>query len=129
MRMQSICLTLALCAAPVLLASDEPSPEHVKWMKESNELNGKIRKNEDVANSAQRLAVLYKDVEAFWGKRSEVGGKAAKDLQTSATALAAASASGDAAAVTAASRGIGGACRTCHDAHREKVSDNVYRIK
>ncbi len=129
MRVQSLCLTLALCAVPVLIASEEPPAQHVKWMKESGELQGKIRKNEDVAASAQRLAAIYKEVEGFWGPRSEVGGKAAKDLQVAANALASAATAGDATAVTAASRGVGGACRTCHDAHREKISENVYKIK
>jgi len=82
-----------------MLGSEEPPAQHVKWMKESGELQGKIRKNEDIAASAQRLAAIYKEVEGFWTPRSEVGGKASKDLQAAATALASAATSGDAAAM------------------------------
>ena len=32
-------------------------------------------------------------------------------------------------AVATALKTVGGTCRTCHDAHREKVSENVYKIK
>jgi cytochrome c556 len=129
MRMQSLLLTLALAAVPVLLASEDPSPQHVQWMKETGSLNGKIRKNEDVEASAKRLAALYKDVAVFWAPRSEVGKKTTADVQAGAEALAKAAAAGDAAAAGTASRTIGGACRSCHDAHREKISETEYKIK
>jgi len=122
-------LALALAAVPTLAASEDPPPQHVEWMKESGELMGKIRKNVEVEASAKRMATLFKDVEAFWVKRSETGGKSSKDLQDAANSLAAAASSGDSAALAAAGKGIGGACRTCHDAHREKISETVYKIK
>lgn len=127
--MQSLCLTLALCAVPALFAAEDPSPQHVQWMKKTEELQHKIRDNQDVAGSAKGLAALYKEIEGYWGKRSEVGAKTTKDIQAGAAALAAAAAANDAAGVASARKVIGGGCRGCHDQHREKVSDGVYKIK
>lgn len=91
-------------------------------MKESGQLQDKIRNGQDVAASARRLQALYKDVEAFWAKRkSEIAVKAVRDIQAAAAKVAA----GDASA----GRAIGGGCRACHDQHREKISDTVYKIK
>jgi cytochrome c556 len=129
MKMQLSFLALALTAAPFLLGSEDPPPQHVNWMKESGQLQGKIRKNEDVEASAKRLAAISVEVEAFWAKRSEVGLKSAKEASEAANAIAKAAAAGDAAGVAAASRSLGAACKACHDANREKVSEGVYKIK
>jgi hypothetical protein len=122
-------LALALTVAPFLMGAEDPPPQHVQWMKESGQLQGKIRKNEDVEASAKRLAAIYVEVEAFWAKRNETGLKSAKEGQEAANALAKAAAAGDAAGIAAASRSLGNSCRTCHDANREKVSEGVYKIK
>lgn len=129
MRMQTLVFTLALCAVPAVFAAEDPSPQHVKWMKETEDLQHKIRDGQDVAGSAKRLAALYKDIEAYWSKRSEVGAKTTKEVQAGAMALAAAATANDAAGVASARKSIGGGCRGCHDQHREKVSDGVYKIK
>jgi len=129
MRMQTLFFTLALCAVPAVFAAEDPSPQHVKWMKETEDLQHKIRDGQDVAGSAKKLAALYKDIESYWGKRSEVGAKTTKEVQAGAMALASAAAANDAAGVASARKTIGGACRGCHDQHREKVSDGVYKIK
>ena len=127
--MQSLVFTLALCAVPAVFAAEDPSPQHVKWMKDTEDLQHKIRDGQDVAASAKTLAALYKDIEGFWAKRSEVGGKTSKDVQAGATALAAAAAANDAGGVASARKSIGAACKGCHEAHREKVSDGVYKVK
>jgi len=98
-------------------------------MKEIGSLQGKIRKNEDVEASAKRLAALSKDVEAFWGKRSDVGLKSAQELGAAANTIASAAAAGKADDIAAGGKSLGGACRSCHDAHREKISEGVYKIK
>lgn len=118
------CLLLSLClAAPVALSTlEDPPPQHVQWMKESGQLQDKIRNGQDVQASARRLEAIYKEVEAFWVKRnSEIAVRAARDIQTAAAKVA----GGDASA----GRAIGAGCRTCHDQHREKISDTVYKIK
>ena len=127
--MRPLFCALLLTAAPGLFAAEDPSPQHVQMMKEIGSLQGKIRKNEDVEASAKRLAALSNDVQAFWGKRSEVGLKASKDMNSAAMAIAGAAAAGKADDIAAGGKSLGGACRSCHDAHREKVSEGVYRIK
>ncbi len=127
--MQTLFLSLALCAVPAVFAADEPSPQHVKWMKDTEDLQHKIRDGQDVAANAKSLAALYKEIEGYWGKKSEVGAKTTKDIQVAALALATAAAGNDAAGVASNRKLIGGSCRACHDQHREKVSENVYRIK
>jgi len=98
-------------------------------MKEVQELQGKIRKNVEVEASAKRVAELGKDIEAFWAKRSETGAKSSKDLIAAATALAKAAGANDEAAIKDSGKLLGGTCRSCHDAHRERVGENVYKIK
>lgn len=105
-----------------MAALEDPPPQHVKWMKESAELQEKIRNGQDVQASARRMEALYKEVEAFWARRkSDVAVKACRDIQAAAAKVAA----GDAGAA----RSIGAGCRSCHDQHREKISDTVYKIK
>jgi cytochrome c556 len=123
--------TLGLVAAFLFsaAAAEDPSPQHVQWMKESGELQGKIRKNVEVEASGKRLAALYQEVGKFWAARSETGKKSAADIVQGGNALAQAAVAGNAEGVAAASKIIGGGCRGCHDAHREKISDTVYKIK
>ncbi|MCS7042722.1 MAG: hypothetical protein N2036_09410 [Bryobacteraceae bacterium] len=118
----TVVLALSLAAPAVIAALEDPPPQHVKWMKESAELQDRIRNGQDVQASARRMEALYKEVEAFWAKRnSEVAVKACRDIQAAAAKVAA----GDAGA----GRAIGAGCRSCHDQHREKISDTVYKIK
>lgn len=114
-------LSLPFCAA-ALSQLEDPPPQHVQWMKESGQLQDRIRNGQDVQASAKRLEAIYRDVEAFWAKRrSDVAVKAARDIQAAAAKVA----SGDASAA----RAIGVGCRSCHDQHREKISDTVYKIR
>lgn len=118
----SVLIAISLAIPATVAALEDPPPQHVKWMKESAELQDKIRNGQDVQASARRMEALYKEVEAFWAKRkSDVAVKACRDIQAASAKVAA----GDAAAA----RGIGAGCRSCHDQHREKVSDTVYKIK
>lgn len=129
MRMQSLTLVASLAACSLLMGSDVPPPEHVQWMKDMGQAQGKIRKGEDVEASAKKMAEVSKQVGAFWAKRAEDGAKFAKDGETAALAMATAAAANDAAGVQAAGRTLGGTCRGCHDAHREKISETEYKIK
>jgi len=86
--MHGIIAAAVLAASPALFAAEDPTPHHVKWMKESGELQGKIRKGIEVEASAKRTAAIYKEVEGFWAKRSEDGAKSARDAQAAANELA-----------------------------------------
>ena len=129
MRMQLLTLAFVLMSGPALVSAEEPTPEHQKLMKDIGGLNGKIRKGEDVEGSAKLLAAAGKQVEAFWGKRSEIGLKSSQELQAGANEMAVAAAASNADGVAAAGKKVGGSCRSCHDQHREKVAENVYKIK
>lgn len=112
-----------------MVSAEEPTPDHQKLMKDIGGLNGKIRKGEEVAANAKLLADAGKKVEDFWGKRSEVGLKSSQEMQAGANEMAAAATASNADGVAAAGKKIGGSCRSCHDMHREKVAENVYKIK
>ncbi len=122
---------LAACTAVpfFLLASEVPPPEHVKLMKDINDVNGKIRKGVDVEANAKMLGDLAKQVDGIWAKKSEAAGKSSAALLTGSADLAKAAAASDAPGMQAAGRIVGGSCRTCHDAQREKISDTEYKIK
>lgn len=126
MKYLRLAFPVSLVVAGLVLGAEDPSPQHVKWMKDTDALNGKIRKGEDVAASAKALAVIYKDVAAYWGKRDPAAGKTAEDVVNAATALAAA---GNPEEAQAQQKIIGGACRSCHNAHRERLPDGSYKIK
>ncbi len=127
--MRTLSMTLALVTCAAVYASEDPSPQHVQWMKETDGLMDKIRAKEDVAANAKKLAALYKQVETYWAPRSAVGGQSSRDVQQAALKLAEVATGGDAAAIQQAARGIGPACRSCHDTHREKVAPNVFKIR
>lgn len=129
MRLLGILTLGSLMTASLLLGAEDPPEAHVKLMKEIGKLSGNLRKGIDVEASASKIAALGPDVDKFWAKRSETGAKTTKDMIAAATALAAAAKSNDSAAVAEASKQLGGSCKGCHDAHREKVSEGVYKIK
>src|SRR5262245_723859 len=114
--------------AGIAIASEDAPPEHKKWMKDLGAQQGAIRKGVDVEKNAADMQQTMKEVHAFWAKRhSEVGVKASNDTIAGATAVA--KAAGDKEAITAGMKMIGAGCRGCHDAHREKIADNEYKIK
>jgi Cytochrome C' len=127
--MHLLTLAFVLMSGPALVSAEEPTPDHVNLMKEIGGLNGKIRKGDDVAGNAKLLAAAGKKVESFWGKRSEVGMKSSQEMIAGANEMATAAAANNAEGIAAAGKKVGGSCRSCHDMHREKVAENVYKIK
>lgn len=127
--MQLLALAFVLMSGAALVSAEEPTPAHQNLMKDIGGLNGKIRKGEDVPANAKLLAAAGKQVEAFWGKRSEIGLKSSQELIAGANEMATAAANNNAEGVAAAGKKVGGSCRSCHDQHREKVAENVYKIK
>lgn len=120
---------VGLCA----FAQDEAAIE--KNMKAINEHAGVIRKlpskaSPEAATHAEQLAALYDEMKGFWTKRnfSDAVGWA-EEGHKAALALAAAAKAGDAAQADASFTAMGGTCRSCHTAHREKNADGKYVIK
>ena len=125
----SVPLALALVCG-VAAASEDPSPQHVKWMKDLGDQSGNIRKGIDVEANAKAMQASVKAMESFWKARnSAVANQAMADNLKGAQALEAAAAKGDKDAMAAAQKQIGGSCRGCHEEHREKLSDTQYRIR
>ncbi|MBI4907438.1 MAG: hypothetical protein HY820_27685 [Acidobacteria bacterium] len=123
-----------LLGASMLMALDEK--ELTTKMKAAGDHMNAIRKAmqggamADVATHAKGMVSALDGTEGFWKERKmDDAVKFNLDGLEGARALVkAAEGSDNAAARTAASK-MGGACKSCHEAHREKVSDGVYRIK
>ena len=131
---------LALAAAGVLaigvMANEKPSDEYVKSMKDANVAAQSLRRDVEAKNydaivkDAATLKALFAGTEEFWTKRNgedavaaaKAGGKAATDLESAAKAK-------NEEAITASAKAVNGACKTCHDAHRERLPDGTSEIK
>jgi cytochrome c556 len=131
---------LAVAAASVLamgvMANEKPSEAYVKSMKETNAAAQSLRKNveakdyDGVAKDAATLKTLFAGTEEFWTARkaddaiaaAKAGGTAATDLESAAKAK-------NAEGVTTAAKAVNASCKSCHDAHRERLPDGTSGIK
>jgi cytochrome c556 len=131
---------LALAAASVLaigvMANEKPSEAYVKSMKDMNVAAQSLRKNieakdyDAVAKDAAALKTLFAGTHDFWEKRkaddavaaAKSGVKASDELAEAATAK-------NADGVAAAAKVVNSTCKTCHDAHRERLPDGTSEIK
>ena len=126
-------MAAAALAAFGLFAQDEAAYE--KEMKSMDQHAGVLRKlqaktGDEAASNAEQLVRLYASTHQFWARRNvEDAVKWAEEGKAAATELAAAAKAGDAAKAEAAFKALGGTCRSCHTAHREKLPDGTYRIK
>ncbi len=123
-------IAVAAIAAGVAIGAEDAPPEHQKWMKDLGNQMGALRKGVDVEKNATDMQATMKEVTEFWRKRpSEVGMKSSNDTVAGAIEVANAAQAGDKAAMSAGMKLIGAGCKACHDVHREKISDNVYKMK
>ena len=126
-------ILVAAVAACGLFAQDEQS--FVKDMKGIDQHAAVLRKlqaktGDDAAASAEQLAKLYGSMKDFWTKRNvEDAAKWSDEGKAAALELASAAKAGDAAKADTAFKAVGGTCRSCHTAHREKLADGTYKIK
>jgi len=123
---------VALCAS--LMALDEAEVQ--TKMKGAGEAMSGLRKAmqagsmPDVATHAKKMVESLDGVDSFWTGRSM--GQAAKwQLEGLAAAkdLAKAAEAGNADAARSAMGKVGASCKQCHEAHREKIGENKYKIK
>lgn len=130
-----VSLLLAAMSSTIIWALDEKEVQ--TKMKAAGDAMGGLRKSlgagsmPDVAKHAKSMtASLDGGVDKFW---ASMGMAKAAEWQKSSVAaskaLEAAAESGNADAVKAAMGKLGSTCKQCHEAHREKVSENVYKIK
>lgn len=129
MKLHSSLLTAFLLLLPMAVA-EEPPESHKKWMKDAGDAMGSLRKGVDVEKNAAQMETIFKEVHGFWSKRtSDVGGKSSLDTQAAARLIVSGAKAGDKAELSAGMKALGAACKSCHDVHREKVSEGVYTIK
>lgn len=84
----------------------------------------------DVATHAKSMVAALSGVEDFWKSRNmSNAAKWQADGAEAAKALVAAAEANDADGVRAAMGKVGSSCKQCHEAHREKVGENEYKIK
>ena len=120
----------AAALAGVAVASEDAPPDHVQWMKDLGSQMGALRKGVDVEKNATAMQATLKDVGLFWQKRtSDVAVKSNNDSIAGAAQVAKAAQAGDKEGISAGMKMVGAGCKGCHDVHREKVSETVYKIK
>jgi cytochrome c556 len=125
-----VCTKLALCAlaAGLAIAAEDAPPEHQKWMKDLGDQMGSLRKGVEVEKNAQDMQTTLAHVREFWAKRpSEVALKSTDESVEGAAKIV--KAAGDKAVISEGMKLVNAGCRSCHNAHREKISDTEYKIK
>jgi len=124
-----ILLTI-VCAVSmgVAVASEDAPPQHQKWMKDLGNQMGALRKGIDVEKNATDMQAILKEVAVWWQSRnSQFAAKACQDSADGAAQIV--KAAGDKAGIAAGMKLVGAGCKGCHDNHREKISETVYKIK
>jgi cytochrome c556 len=128
-------LALLLLIVPAVAVVAEEYPEFVSMMKMANQASGGLSKMDkktgpQAMRDAERLGSVYEEMIPFWrGRNAPAAVKIAEEGKAAAAELASAAFAGDADKAEAAFKTIGGTCKTCHDARREKLADGKYRIK
>ena len=109
--------------------------DYSKIMKEVGSTNGGLRgagaaPTEDNVKAAQRLNVIFKDVQAYWeGKKVDDAVNFAKAAVAASDSLAKALSAKDEAGAGAAQKTLAGQCAGCHMAHREKTPEGTFKMK
>lgn len=126
--------TLLSVAMVFGFAMDEKQLEtHMKGVGKSMGALREGMKGGDMAKAAEGAEGIAKHLtgtDAFWAEHKlDDGVKSTKDAIAAANALAAAAKANDVGGAKGAMQKMGGACKSCHDAHREKVGENEYKVK
>jgi cytochrome c556 len=112
------------------VAAEDAPPEHQQWMKDLGDQMGALRKGAEVEKNAKDMQATLAQVRTFWAKRtSEVAVKTTDESAQGAAQIAKAASAADAAGISEGMKLVNSGCRGCHNTHREKVSETVYRIK
>lgn len=117
------------------LAAAAQDTEFAAWMKTTNTA-AKVLKAMDVktgaeaTGNAERLGLVYENMIGFWRRHnakdavkwSEAGKAAAAQLASAARA-------GDTEKAGASFQALTGTCQSCHEARRERVAEDKFRIR
>jgi hypothetical protein len=113
----------------------EEYPEFITWMKATGTASDDLKKmeqktGEQAMRRAERIGGVYESMIGFWRQRNTSDAvKWSEEGKAAALQLATAAYSGDAEKAKAAFTALNGTCRSCHEAHREKIADGKYRMK
>ena len=128
---RAMLLIWAVCG----IAAAEEYTEFTAWMKSTGSAFHAVEKlnpktGTEAVGNAEQLGKVYENMIAFWRQRNAADAvKWSEEGKAASTQLASAAHSGDAEAASAAFKALGGTCRSCHQAHREKTADGKYKIK
>ena len=127
-------IALLFLAAALAWGIDEKEVEG--RMKATGDAMGELRKSMQAGNmteAAKHARVIEEKqsgLDAYWtGKNLTQAATWSKDGVVAAGELAKALEAGAADTVRPAMGKLGGTCKSCHDAHREKLPDGTYRLK
>ncbi len=129
-RMLGLIAGCVLALSGVAMAAEDAPADHVQWMKDLGKQMGSIRKGVDVEKNAADMQATLKLVGGWWKPRNSAEAmKTCSESFKGAQAVAKAAAANDKDGIAAGMKMIGAGCKGCHDAHREKIGENQYKIK
>jgi cytochrome c556 len=124
---------LVFSASGCLVAEEHPELE--AWMKTmdtgAKALNKLQNKTGDEAiKNAESIGGAYESMIGFWRQRNAADAvNWSEQGKAAAVQLASAASAEDAQQAAAAFKSLGGTCRSCHDAYREKLPNGKYALK
>ena len=133
MKLTKLIPMLMLGAA--LAAVAEENPEFITWMKTMGSAMDDLKKmepktGEQAMRRAERIGAAYENMIGFWRQRNAADAvKWSEEGKAAALQLATAIYAADAAKTAESYKALSGTCRSCHEAHREKIAEGKYRIK
>jgi cytochrome c556 len=133
--MRSIKLGIPVLLVSVLALPGQENGELEAWMKATGASLGVLRKLEkktgpEAVAQAEKIGGIYENMIGFWRQRNaEDAVKLSTEGKAAAVELASAAHADDADKAAAAFNRLGGTCKGCHDAHREKTPEGKYKIK
>ena len=133
--MNRLKLALFALAASGLVASAQDDAKFEEWMKSVDTSAKVLRKLEkktgtETVESAEKIGVAYENMIGYWRQKNAADAvKLSEEGKAAAVELASAANAGDVEKADAAFKKVGGTCRPCHVAHREKLPDGKYKIK
>lgn len=133
--MQTWKLAPILLVAAALAVVAEENTEFIAWMKTTKTATDDLKKmeqkvGEQAVRRAERLGSVYENMVGFWRQRNANDAvKASEEGKAAALQLATAAYSGDAGKAKVAFDALNTTCKSCHDAHREKIAEDKYRLK
>ena len=132
--MKAVALIAGVPLAAIAMFAQQPD-EMQLWMKAVGQSTGVLSKlanktGKNAVEAAERLGVVFENMVNYWRQRGAADGvKLATSGKAAAVQLASAARAGNDAEAAEAFKAVAATCKPCHDAHREKVGENSYRVK